>query len=221
MNKVNCLMLLLLLSPAIPAAPQDDFLCEDTPLAIYPDIYFTCEALQSFKKGFDTHALELFKRASLWGSKEAQYRVGLFYLGGIGTEADPMEGAAWLLLANERNNRQVTERLSGVLQQLTPAQQDAVTQRAAVLREQYGDFQALERRDDWVRMQKRKTTGSRLGKPMASVRYQGSQGVTADQANQSLELYVSTLENIVTTVEYRDFEVLEDDPDSAPEDDER
>ncbi len=219
MNKVNCMILLMALTHVVHAAPQKDFLCEDTPLAIYPDIYFTCEGLQSFKKGFDTHALELFKRASLWGSKEAQYRVGLFYLGGIGTEADPMEGAAWLLLANERNNRQVTERLLTVMAVLSPFQQGEVSQRAAVLREQYGDFQALDRRDNWVRMQKRKTTGSRLGKPMATVRYLGSQGVTADQANQSLELYVTTLQDIVTNVNYRDFDVLEDDQDNDSEDD--
>ncbi len=212
MKKFNTILVLLLLTvwgTAVHATPQENFLCDDSPVAIYPDILFTCEALQSYKKGFDTHALELFQRASLWGSKEAQYRVGLFYLGGIGTETNHVEAAAWLLLANERNNRQITERLAEVMAVLSDEQKDTVNQRADELREKYGDFKALERRANWVKRQKRKTTGSRLGNPMASVRYQGNTGVTAEQQLRHLDAYEQHLSDIVTSVEYRDFKVIE------------
>lgn len=41
------------------------------------------------------------------------------YVAGFGTQADPVEGAAWLLLANERNNRDVTEQLQLAMSELS------------------------------------------------------------------------------------------------------
>ncbi|MDX1570299.1 MAG: hypothetical protein R3200_07420 [Xanthomonadales bacterium] len=205
----------MLFAAAASANPQEDFLCEDSPLDIYPDVYFHCEAMQSFKKGFDEHALELLQRASLWGSKTAQYKVGLMYLGGVGTQADPVEGAAWLLLANERNNRKVTERLAEVLDKLSDSSVMAANSRAAELRETYGDLEALERRADWVRRMKKRTTGSRLGKPMATVVNSGTSGITGDQALNRLDHYEQVLREAVTTVEYRDFRVLEPEEESS------
>ena len=193
------------------AVPQNGFLCEDSPLDIPPDVFFTCEAIDSFDDGFDKHALELFKRASLWGSKEAQYRVGLMYLGGYGAEVDLVEGSAWLLLANERNSQQVTEKLSQAMDLLTEEQIEQANLKAKTLREHYGDFKALERRARWVRRMKNRTTGSRLGKPNASIRLVGTNGVTGDQKLSRLDAYEASLRNVLTTVEYRDFDVIDDE----------
>ncbi|MEM9301926.1 MAG: hypothetical protein AAGE01_07435 [Pseudomonadota bacterium] len=194
-----------------------------------PDRFFTCEALQSFSKGFDTHALELFKRASLWGSKQAQYRVGLMTMGGIGTDADAIEGAAWLLLANERNNREITDRLNQVMSSLEQDQRRIVENRAAELREKYGDFAALDRRATWVRRQKIDMTGSRAGRAIGSslvavsgaalgggapVGAQNSGTIGVAMGNQ-YDQYEIELRNIVTSVEYRDFEVIEADVEPA------
>ncbi len=234
--------LMLLFSAAATAqvgTGPEDAECGEGVADEYPDLYWTCEALQSFSKGFDSHALDLFKRASQWGNKTAQYRVGLMTLGGVGTEPDVIEGAAWLLLANERNNRRISARLSEVMGTLTEDQQREVKIRAAGLREEYGDFKALERRADWARWQKRGLTGSRTGRPTGSslvmvsgdalapggqrptgARNSGTIGVAARNMYDAYEI---ELRNIVTSVEYRDFDVLEDEvapaeePDEAPE----
>lgn len=199
------------MSPAAWASPRSSYLCSDSPLDIYPDQRFTCEAMQSFKKGFDRHALDLFKQASRWGSKLAQYKVGLMYLGGYGVEADRIEGTAWLLLANERNRFRITEHLADTMRQLSSYEVGLARSRARELRAEYGDFQALERRSRWVRRLRRESTGSRLGRSMSSVRIVNSMGITGDQRMALIEDYETQLRDIVTTVEYRDFEVLEDD----------
>ncbi|MEM9301927.1 MAG: hypothetical protein AAGE01_07440, partial [Pseudomonadota bacterium] len=192
----------------------EDSECGNGVIGERPDRFFTCEALQSFKKGFDTHALELFQRASLWGNKQAQYRVGLMTLGGIGTEPDPMEAAAWMLLANERNNREITERLNQVMQTLDGDQLAAVNVRAAELQEKYGDFAALDRRARWVRRQNINITGSRTGRPIGSsliatsgaglggARPVGAQnsGTTGLGLQSGYDAYEWELRNIVTSV---------------------
>lgn len=205
-------LLLLLLTGVAAAAPRAHFLCEDGQLDIFPSERFYCEAMQSFRRGFDAHALSLFKRSAGWGNKLAQYKVGLMYLAGMGTEADAVEAAAWLLLANERNTDEVTERLRSVMASLPEFAKRQARKRAEALREDYGDLQALERRSRWVRRMKARTTGSRLGKPMSAVRIVGNTGVTSDQRLARLDAYESVLRDIVTTVEYRDFKVFDVEP---------
>ena len=180
------LLLILLVHWGCSFGVEESSFCHETTFDLHPDLFYTCEARQSFKKGFDAHALTLFKRAAKWGSKSAQYRIGLMTLAGMGTEPDLIEGTAWLLLANERNADEVTEQLDLALNNLTGDEIDAAKRRARVLRETYGDSAALERRAQWVRKAKRRVTGSHLGKPMNSVRI-ASQGLTVDQYLSSLE----------------------------------
>ena len=56
---------------------------------------------------------------------------------------------------------------------------------------------------------KRRTTGSHLGRPTATVAIVGTQGVTGGQALSRLDRYEASLRNVLTTVEYRDFKVME------------
>ena len=113
-------------------------LCEQSQLDIFPDVFYSCEAMQNFKQGFDRHALALFKHAARWGSKHSQYKIGLMYVGGFGTARDPVEGAAWLLLANERNAMHSTEQLSLVMSELSEADRGSAKARAQSLRAEYG-----------------------------------------------------------------------------------
>ena len=204
------LLACILLAPSLAAAsPQGHFLCEDTSMDVFPDDRWYCEAMHNFRKGFDRHALDLFKRAARYGNKLAQYKIGLMYAGGVGTEADAVEGAAWLLLANERNIDEVTERLRFVMSTLPEFEKRQAHERAGELREEYGDLNALSRRAAWVKKMKRRTTGSRLGNPMSAVRIAGASGVTSDQQHERLDAYEQNLRDIITTVEYRDFRVIE------------
>ena len=200
--------LLVLLSVSA-RAERSTSLCEQSQLDIFPDVFYSCEAMQNFKKGFDRQALSMFKHAARWGSKQSQYKIGLMYLGGFGTEPDPIEGAAWLLLANERNVMHSTEQLALVMSELSEAGRVSAKSRARELRAEYGDQEALLRRAHWVRRMKGRTTGSRLGRPMATVSIPGGEGRTADQNIGRLVEYESTLRETLTTVQYRDFKVLE------------
>lgn len=184
-------------------------LCEQSQLDIFPDVFYACEAMQNFKQGFDRHALALFKHAARWGSKQSQYKIGLMYVGGLGAMRNSVEGAAWLLLANERNAMHSTEQLSLVMSELSEAGRGAAKARAQSLRAEFGDQAALLRRTYWVRRMKRRTTGSRLGQPMATVVIPGGEGLTAGQNIGRLVQYESSLRDTLTTVEYRDFQVLD------------
>ena len=204
------MVVLLLVGMSFSAqAARKSFLCEQSQLDIYPDVFYSCEAMQNFKKGFDKHALALFKHAARWGSKQSQYKIGLMFVGGFGTRADPVEGAAWLLLANERNVMHSTEQLALVMSELSEAERAAAKGRAQFLRAEYGDVQALTRRARWVRQMKRRSTGSHLGRPMATVSIPGGEGLTSRDNLASLTLYESNLRETLTTVEYRDFKVLD------------
>ena len=209
------ILLVAIVFASVSAQERSSF-CSDTPIDVYPDQFFICEALQSFKRGHDKHALELFQRAAKWGNKTAQYRVGLMLLGGIGTDADVIEGTSWLLLANERNSAETAARLADVEKAISPDDLRLAKTRAAALRAEFGDLTALERRARWVREKKRARTGSRTGNPMATVRIEGTQGrgisgLTGNDLDAYLDLYVNHLEQIVTTVEYRDFTVIDED----------
>jgi TPR repeat protein len=206
------LALLLVMISASAFGARKSALCEQSQLDVFPDVFYACEAMQSFKKGFDRHALQLFKHAARWGSKHSQYKIGLMYVGGFGVPVNRVEGAAWLLLANERNAMHSTEQLSLVMSELGEADRNKAKARAQALRAEYGDQEALMRRARWVRRMKGRTTGSRLGRPMATVSIPGGEGLTADRNLARLDVYESTLRETLTTVEYRDFEVLEPTP---------
>jgi TPR repeat protein len=190
-------------------AARRSSLCEQSKLDIYPDVFYSCEAMQNFKKGFDKQALFLFKHAARWGSKQSQYKIGLMYVGGFGTEPNPVEGAAWLLLANERNVMHSTEQLALVMSELSGTERAAAKGRAQFLRTEFGDVQALTRRARWVRQMKRRSTGSHLGRAMATVSIPGGEGLTTRDNINGLTLYESNLRETLTTVEYRDFKVLD------------
>jgi len=208
---MRCLVLaLLLVAGVLPVrAERTTWLCEQSQLDIFPDQFYTCEAMQNFKRGFDKQALSLFKKAAKFGSKRSQYKIGLMYVGGYGAPVDLVEGAAWLLLANERNVMHSTEQLALVMSELSAEGRVDAKARAQALRAEYGDVVALKRRARWVRKMQRRTTGSHLGQPMATVSIPGGEGRTALQNNRRLVQYESTLRETLTTVQYRDFKVLE------------
>ncbi len=185
----------------------------------YPDVVHYEAAVRSYKDGFNTHAMEQFLLAARWGNKEAQFNLALMHFAGIGVEVDRIRGGAWALLADERGDGRFRKTRREIMGLLGAEEKSAALDLARELKEEYGDFQALEKRARWVRKQKRELTGSRTGSLASAVRITTPGGRFAGRGDQYLA-YINTFEqslfDIVTRVEYKDFEVL-DDPVEEPE----
>ncbi|MFK7954879.1 MAG: hypothetical protein AB8B96_02195 [Lysobacterales bacterium] len=184
----------------------------------YPDAVHYQAAVRSYKDGFNTHAMEQFLLAARWGNKEAQFNLALMHFAGIGVAVDRVRGAAWALLADERGDGRFRKTRREIMGLLEPADKSAALDLARELKQDFGDFQALEKRARWVRQQKRELTGSRTGSLASAVRVTTPGGRFAGRGDEYLT-YINTFEqslfDIVTRVEYKDFEVL-DDPVEQP-----
>lgn len=105
------------------------------------------------------------------GDKYAQYMVGYMTARGLGTQADPVRGAAWYLLAAERGHDPLVNNFESIMADLTPTQKVRAQEIAAELRVEYGDRELVERliRLDIDRLAE--TTGSRIrGRDKCSTR---------------------------------------------------
>lgn len=189
----------------------------------YPDLVHYRAAVRSYKDGFNTHAREQFQLAAAWGNKEAQFNLALMNFSGIGADADRVEGAAWGLLADERGDGRFRKTRREMISLLSADEKQAALKRAKELKTEFGDFQALEKRARWVRQQKRELTGSRTGSLASAVRITTPGGRFAGRGDEFLA-YINTFEqtlfDVVTNVEYKDFEVLDEPtPDAASDPD--
>jgi hypothetical protein len=213
MTKSSVFLLLALVVPTQQLLAEEQIkFCDKLTNDAVPDRILICDAMENFKDGFDDHALNLFKEAAKFGNKIAQYRVGLMYLAGFGVPKDRTEGTAWLLLANERNNTAMTDRLKEVRDASNAAEWRDIVNRAEALREEFGDRKALHRRAAWVRKKEGELTGSRLGNPMAtvSINYPGARGGdTGNSMRERLIDYESSLRKIVDSTEYVGFEEID------------
>lgn len=187
----------------------------------YPDMVHYRSAVRSYKSGFNDHAREQFMMAARWANKEAQFNLALMYFSGIGTEPDKVRGTAWALLADERGDGRFRKTRIEMMNMLEPAEREQALEQARELKTDYGDLAALERRAEWVRKQKRELTGSRLGtmgsmvrviEPGAGPGLGGGYAGRGDQLIAHIETFEQELFDVVTTVEYRDFEVLDEEP---------
>ncbi len=179
----------------------------------YPDVVHYRAAVRSYKDGFSTHAREQFQLAAAWGNKEAQFNLALMYFAGIGVPADKIRGGAWALLADERGDGRFRKTRREIMTMLEESEKAQALALAQDLKQDYGDFQALEKRARWVRQQKRELTGSRTGALASAVRIITPGGRFAGRGDEYLA-YINTFEqtlfDIVTAVEYKDFEVLDE-----------
>lgn len=73
---------------------------------------------------------------ALKGDAAAQRRLGIMYLSGDGVAPDPVEGAAWLRLAEAAGDADARKQLANLRSSLTSAQADQSTTRASELRRQ-------------------------------------------------------------------------------------
>jgi len=68
-----------------------------------PGDYYFCRAAQHFWSGYQEMAISALKEAGRWGSKPAQYALGVMYFNGDRVPANRPLGLAWLALSAERH----------------------------------------------------------------------------------------------------------------------
>jgi hypothetical protein len=172
MNKI--LILLLVISTSLNASPNAVINIAATYDKFYdlvlPDQVLLSQAVKAYQDGYNKSAFEKFKQAAAFGNTDAQMYIGLMYLKAIGVEQDWAKGAAWLRLSAEDKITKHVEYYQSVQSQLKPNELKQAKNEYTIINEEYGTSATLKRRDRWVRKQKHKTTGSRLGSLTSNVR---------------------------------------------------
>ncbi|HEX7339366.1 MAG TPA: hypothetical protein VF271_05470 [Rhodanobacteraceae bacterium] len=114
--------------------------CHDCWYALFPGIVNDCLGLHAWKKGHFDEGLQLLRLAAGWGSKDAQYTLGMIYFNGHHVPANVALGLAWMKLADERQDNKQTERVLHSMKALaTPVERLHAQQLYAQLRRRYGD----------------------------------------------------------------------------------
>ena len=202
-----CLSLVLFSSAALAAKPVFET----------PDQKELVRAAHSLKKGREKDAVAKFKRAAEWGNKDAQKTLGLMYVKGMGVTKDWAMGYAWLDLASSLGNSAIISTRDQVYASMNDDEKSRVQAYASELNEDYSDRLALQRREEWVRKQKRQMTGSRTGSSSAvRIRVADATGyswqVSGHQYFSMLEgSYVLEFRQAMGHVELGELKLIEED----------
>ena len=185
------------------------------PVFATPDQADLIRAARSLQDGFEEDAMDKFLQAARYGNKQAQKHIALMFIKGMGVPQDWAKAYAWLKLAATHGDPRIALARDEVLVALRDDERDLAMAYYAELKPEYGDLVALERREEWVRKQKREVTGSRLGKVGAlRVQVADSTGYNWELSGTAyfdvLETYVASFREYIGEVEIGDFEVLED-----------
>ncbi len=121
------------------------FECDETYFRYLPGMVDYCLGIRDWSRGSYRSGLHLLKLAAGWGSKEAQYALGMIFFRGDQVNRDRVRGIAWLRLAAERHDPE-TER---VVRSMMALANDAERQRAECMYrqmlEKYADRVAATR----------------------------------------------------------------------------
>ncbi|HJU09049.1 MAG TPA: sel1 repeat family protein [Rhodanobacteraceae bacterium] len=124
--------------------------------------YFELGSLAFHDKDY-SHAVDMYQVAASWAYKPAEYNLGLMYFRGEGVPADRARGAAWMVLAAERNTPLYVKARDLMITQLSNAEFAQTDQIWNQLKPTYGDEVALHRaKMRWAEV-KASMTGSRVG----------------------------------------------------------
>ncbi|WP_154224487.1 hypothetical protein [Marinicella rhabdoformis] len=119
---------------------------------IRPDEVFLGRGLSDEKAGFKDQAMKNFKESATYGNAYAKYFLGLLYL----QKKDYLNGHAWLsLLDGEfKGADKVNSLLPRVKANLDEKQLQLAEEKLAELRETYGEYAALMKREKWRKSHK-------------------------------------------------------------------
>ncbi|MGP1666553.1 MAG: hypothetical protein ACTS5I_11710 [Rhodanobacter sp.] len=110
-----------------------------------PGEFNFCLAGVDMYRGRTRSALEMLQLAAGWGSKKAQYVLGVTHFRGDSIPADHALGLAWLALAAERHNPTYLAVLASAKSKSTPAEQQHAAELLVALEPKYADAVAARR----------------------------------------------------------------------------
>lgn len=110
-----------------------------------PGIYYYCVGIRDIAKGNGDRARSMLETAASWGSKQAQFALGMSYYKGDTQPLDRGRGLAWLGLAAERKNPTYVAILKSALDEATPLERARGDALYKELLPKYGDARAGRR----------------------------------------------------------------------------
>lgn len=119
--------------------------CNEAIFRFLPGEFNFCLAGIDLYRGNYTGAVEMLKLAAGWGSKKAQYVLGVVYFRGDSIPSDHALGLAWLALAAERNDPTYLAVLASAHAKSTLAEQRRAGELLATMRPRYADAVAAKR----------------------------------------------------------------------------
>ena len=129
-----------------------------------PGVRFFALGVQAFRKGDYRHAIDMYKVAASWAYKPAEYNLGVMYFKGQGVPVDRPLGAAWMVLAAERDDPQYVKARDVMITLLSVADFARTDELWGKLKQTYGDKVALRRAKAqwaWVKTHQTGTRGGR------------------------------------------------------------
>lgn len=119
--------------------------CNDALFRFLPGEYNFCQAGVDMYHGRHRSAVEMLKLSAGWGSKKAQYVLGLTYFRGDGVPVDHALGLAWLTLAAERRDPTYLGVFASARSQSSYAEQRRAGELLRTMRPVYADAVAAKR----------------------------------------------------------------------------
>lgn len=127
------------------AAARDQQPCPQGLERMLPGNYYFCEGVRSFWDGNRNAAIYNLQEAASWGSKRAQYALGVAYFNGDQLPKNRPLGLAWLTLAAERKTPIYAATQRSAIEHSTEAERQQGWQEMQKLKVKYADAVALER----------------------------------------------------------------------------
>jgi hypothetical protein len=112
---------------------------------ILPGIYYYCVGARDLAENRNAQGLSMLETAAAWGSKPAQYTLGVGYFNGdVAVKNRPL-GLAWLGLAAERKDPYYLATFQSAWRKATPTEQIQANALWNQMRRKYGDAVAATR----------------------------------------------------------------------------
>jgi hypothetical protein len=129
----------------------------------HPDQFGQYKGLADFADGDFAAAMRMFKVGAFYADKVSQISLGLMYLNGQGTTADPVQAWAWVALSAERGYPAFVETRDRIWSGLDAGQRKRAEAIRDKLAETYADVHAKKRMIGELNYYRSQLTGSHTG----------------------------------------------------------